>query len=158
MLNACCVAGVVILLVLWSPGLQGQAAPREHSRAKGLGMEKLQNSTFIFVHCYINVLRTSYSHPSFELGSFLFHVYSCTSFYSQLSLSREAPQCCAEGGSDAGLQCISVSKNLDMNSNENLFQCCRYLTLRRNCIPVVCVLHLVQLLLISPPLVILSRS
>lgn len=60
--------------------------------------------------------------------------------------AERAPQCCAGDGSDAGLWCISVSMNLDLNSSENLFQCHRYLALRSNCISVVCVFCSVQLL------------
>lgn len=50
-----------------------------------------------------------------------------------------------------------VSMNVDLHSSENLFQCRRYLASKSNCISVVCVLCLVQLLLISPTLVILSK-
>lgn len=47
--------------------------------------------------------------------------------------------------------------NLDLNSNEKLCQCHRYLTLRSNCLSVVYVLYLVRFLWIFSTLVILSE-
>lgn len=86
----------------------------------GLEREKLQNSTFIFILCYMNVLRTLYNCPSFERGSFFYFMFILTLTICSSLQAEGVPQCCARDGSHAGLRCISLSMNLDFNSNENL--------------------------------------
>lgn len=105
----------------------------------------------------MNVLRTLYICPSFEWGSFFIScLFLFFLLFAALLEQRECLSAVLEMA-HAGLWCISVSMNLDLNSNENLFQCHRYLALRSNCISEVCVLYLVQLLWISQTLAILSK-
>lgn len=105
----------------------------------------------------MNVLRTLYSCPSFEQGGFFYFVFILTLNIRSSCWAERVPQCCARDASGAGLGCISVLMNLDLNSNENLLQCHRYLAFKSNCISVVGVLYLVQLLWISQTFVILSK-
>ena len=129
----------------------GQCHGNVAGRETGLGRKKLQSSTFIFIHCYTNVLRALYNCPSFDRVSlFISCLFLLFLLFAALFEQRERLSAVPEMALDAGLRCIFVSMNLDFNSNENLFQCRRCLALRSNCISVVCVLYLVQLNISDP--------